>query len=149
MNFHLYRLVGPSESLLYVGVSSKLTRRLRKHRARFGGELVRWESTPFETLPEALRAETKAIRSESPHYNVAHNRRSTQRLDDIGQIIQAAASAKGLDVVGLALCAGIPEPTLARCLADFEAFKLNDLRAVACLLSLDAVHLVELHEAAA
>jgi len=68
----LYRSFGSDSQLLYIGVSSNLRERLRRHRQRAAwwpaAELIRLEPFAMEYL--ALDAERAAIRAERPQFNV-------------------------------------------------------------------------------
>lgn len=67
--FHLYRLWTPDRRLLYVGVSTRLRRRLTAHARKWGAlyDHVTWEEHP--DAPSMLAAEQTAIRDEHPALN--------------------------------------------------------------------------------
>jgi hypothetical protein len=73
----LYRISGDNGVLLYVGIGVcvNLKERVRDHRkkAPWRDEIravtVEW----YDSWPEAKNAETEAIRSEKPRYNLAEN----------------------------------------------------------------------------
>jgi hypothetical protein len=69
--FYLYRLWAADDRLLYVGVSTNLSARLRVHRARWGDLIdhVTWEEQPDERT--MLAAERQAITNEDPAFNRA------------------------------------------------------------------------------
>ena len=68
----IYRLYGSDDSLLYIGASSDVPRRVREHRRKhWGASIARVESCgPFEHL-EALAREHDAIFREQPRHNIA------------------------------------------------------------------------------
>lgn len=69
--FHLYRLWAADGRLLYVGVSTCLSARLRVHRKRWGDLIdhATWEAHPDERA--MLDAERQAITDEDPALNRA------------------------------------------------------------------------------
>ena len=69
--FHLYRLWGEDDRLLYVGVSTRLANRLKSHYRRWGDliKAVSWEEHPDERA--MLAAEREAVRDEDPALNKA------------------------------------------------------------------------------
>lgn len=69
--FHLYRLWDANDRLLYVGVSTNLSARLRVHRKRWGDLIdhATWEAHPDERA--MLDAERQAITDEDPALNRA------------------------------------------------------------------------------
>jgi predicted GIY-YIG superfamily endonuclease len=81
----LYRFFGPSEELLYVGITMNPSRRFAQHGA--GKEW--WHEVDeirMERLPSreaVLAAERRAIRNERPRYNVVHASRPTVPLAEI------------------------------------------------------------------
>jgi hypothetical protein len=76
---YLYRHYDPKGELLYVGITMFIPARTKTHMK----EKVDWKEyflcliliEPFTTREEALEAETNAIRTEFPKFNVTHNRR--------------------------------------------------------------------------
>lgn len=72
----LYRLYGPNDELLYIGVGGNPGRRFQEHRGDkpWWGEVARTTLEHFPTRQAALAAEAKAIRTLSPRYNIQHNR---------------------------------------------------------------------------
>lgn len=69
--FHLYRLWGADDRLLYVGVSRALRGRLRTHHRTWPGMIHRTTWEEHESAESMLAAETKAIAEELPALNVA------------------------------------------------------------------------------
>lgn len=69
--FHLYRLWGQDDRLLYVGVSTRLRSRLASHKRRLGDLIVRISWEEHENERAMLDAETAAIRNEDPALNKA------------------------------------------------------------------------------
>jgi len=67
----VYRFFDGRGSLLYVGVTTCLPRRLREHASSkpWWSKVVRVDVEHFPTLAEAQAAETKAIKTEGPLYN--------------------------------------------------------------------------------
>lgn len=70
---YLYRLYATDGSLLYVGITSNLTRRMSDHRLRqpWWHEVAHTNTTCLPDRTVALRAESRAIRDEDPRYNLA------------------------------------------------------------------------------
>lgn len=74
MIHHLYRLYAADSTLLYVGISDNLGRRLREHSKReWWPDIASTSFEQFDSRMEAERAEVKAIRNEHPKHNVVHN----------------------------------------------------------------------------
>ena len=90
MDQYLYRLFGADGTLLYTGVSDDWTRRLRQHwlGKHWSAEIL---GVALETYPDrlaVLAAERKAIRAESPLYNIQHNHRPA--IDEPDSTLTAA-----------------------------------------------------------
>ncbi len=70
----LYRHYDSDGDLLYVGVSLSTVQRLMHHRgvSKWFDQIARIDIERFATRGEALDAERRAIRDESPIYNRAH-----------------------------------------------------------------------------
>lgn len=70
----LYRQFSATGELLYVGISNNTIHRFRGHLrySSWADEVVRIEIQRFATREGALTAETAAILSEKPRYNVKH-----------------------------------------------------------------------------
>ena len=68
----LYRLYDQHGNLLYVGVTQSLIARMGQHRltARWYRDVVRIDVQHFDDRAEAMAAETAAIQTESPRYNI-------------------------------------------------------------------------------
>lgn len=67
-----YALFSSGGSLLYVGVTERIRKRLMTHyylRRDYG--VLRWEAVRFETRADAERWESRAIRELAPALNVA------------------------------------------------------------------------------
>lgn len=75
----LYRYFNSDDALLYVGISSRLTDRVKRHSigSDFFSQSVRMTIEWFDTRDEAIDAEIIAIKSEEPIFNVTHNTRKT------------------------------------------------------------------------
>jgi hypothetical protein len=69
--FHLYRLWAADGRLLYVGVSTVLRQRLRRHERTYGDLIARATWQEHEDERSMLAAELEAIRSEDPALNKA------------------------------------------------------------------------------
>jgi predicted GIY-YIG superfamily endonuclease len=66
----VYRIYGPDDALLYVGLSGNVAARLSAHRSKpWWSDGVRVETTDYVTRDEAAAAELEAIRTEFPLYN--------------------------------------------------------------------------------
>lgn len=72
----LYRHFDDAGALLYVGISLSWPARTRAHAqgSRWFEQVAKVEIEHFPTRALALEAERKAIQSESPKFNVVHNR---------------------------------------------------------------------------
>lgn len=149
MTHHVYRLIGPCDSLLYVGCTSDLVSRIRKHRCRFGALLVTYESEPYATRAEALDAERVAIELEAPAFNIAHQPSRRTSFDPMGEYVLTEAAQRGYGLRDLSRASGVPLVTLTRSLGEFERFRLPDLEAVAAVLEMSLSGIVQRWEAAA
>lgn len=71
----LYRHYNATGELLYVGISLSATYRLNQHKstAQWVNEAIRMETEWFDTRKEAEAAETIAIKTERPKFNIAQN----------------------------------------------------------------------------
>lgn len=68
----LYRMYDRDDTLLYVGVSLNVTARLTKHSSRsFWDSVERIELRHFDERQDALDAETLAIATEHPVFNLS------------------------------------------------------------------------------
>ena len=72
MKTSLYRHFDAAGTLLYVGISSHVTKRLLSHKsvARWYYSIATVKVEHFDTYEEAARAETRAIFTESPVHNI-------------------------------------------------------------------------------
>ena len=72
MKTDLYRHYNGDNTLLYVGISLSAINRLIQHKgsSEWFDEIKRIDVEKFDTREEALIAETKAIQSEKPFYNI-------------------------------------------------------------------------------
>lgn len=70
MLVQLYRHYNSKDELLYVGVAADAMSRLRRH--PFSGDVAYSKIEVFRSKDAALRAETKAIKTEQPKFNSAH-----------------------------------------------------------------------------
>ena len=73
MNTQLYRHFDKTNTLLYVGISLSTFARLSQHKdhSPWFKQVTRVEIEHFETREEAMAAERKAIKAESPKFNIA------------------------------------------------------------------------------
>lgn len=71
----LYRFYNRGGELLYVGVAENPFKRWQQHSKDkpWFGEVSRFETDWFPDRPSVLAAERRAIKVESPKYNVIHN----------------------------------------------------------------------------
>jgi predicted GIY-YIG superfamily endonuclease len=76
MTTYLYRLWDDADRLLYVGISKSAIHRLHEHLTEqpWAEQVAKQTIERHETRQEALAAETLAIKSEAPLYNVVHNK---------------------------------------------------------------------------
>jgi predicted GIY-YIG superfamily endonuclease len=71
---YVYRLYDAVGNLLYIGCSKNVNRRISKHKATpWGIHIDRVLEVEYSTRAEALKHEGKAIMSEAPCFNAAHN----------------------------------------------------------------------------
>ena len=72
MKTQLYRHYDSDNTLLYVGISYDVFKRTRQHakHSNWHKEISRIDVEAFDTRDEALDAETVAIQSELPKYNI-------------------------------------------------------------------------------
>jgi predicted GIY-YIG superfamily endonuclease len=77
----LYRFFDEYDRLLYIGIAGNPGRRFNEHTRdkSWWSEVRRTTMEHFGNRMSALTAETKAITSESPIYNIVHNRKSMRR----------------------------------------------------------------------
>lgn len=85
---YLYRHYGPSGDLLYVGQTMSAWNRNARHvtMANWRNQIWLIVIEPFATREDALAAETEAIRTEYPKFNITHNKtrhpfREIERLE--------------------------------------------------------------------
>lgn len=80
----LYRYFNSDDALLYVGISSRLTDRVKRHSigSDFFSQSVRMTIEWFDTRDEAIDAEIIAIKSENPLFNVVHNNTIKEKVID-------------------------------------------------------------------
>lgn len=69
----LYRIYGPQNVLIYVGITNDYDKRMSQHSEKFWWREVRRITTAkYSTRKDAAIAETAAIRDEAPKYNRTH-----------------------------------------------------------------------------
>jgi hypothetical protein len=152
MSAVVYRLIGPLDSLLYVGVTGDFTERLRRHRSTsvFGHLIERWEVETHHDRASALDAERAAIAGEAPLFNDRLNGHAAPPLiDGVGVIVHSLARRRGLSTHELAKEAHMPHRRLLRCLADRKAIRIRELARIAEVLGTTAGAIVTEWEAAA
>lgn len=72
MSTTLYRMYDHTDTLLYVGITTNVERRIDKHRKRsFWDSVERVELQHFDARLDALDAETLAIATEQPVFNLS------------------------------------------------------------------------------
>lgn len=72
----LYRFFDESGTLLYVGISNSVTRRIAEHHDQpWARSWTSMTGSPYPDRTSAERAERMAIRNENPLYNKVHSRR--------------------------------------------------------------------------
>jgi len=71
----LYRHFDKNDVLLYIGISLSTIQRLEQHKrkAHWFDQITRVSVEKFKTRKEALLAETLAIKTELPKYNIIHS----------------------------------------------------------------------------
>jgi predicted GIY-YIG superfamily endonuclease len=71
----LYRFYDSKGKLLYVGITNNFDRRLQQHLADkwWAPQIARTQKVLYPSRTAAQNAELRAIRSERPRHNVAHN----------------------------------------------------------------------------
>jgi len=80
---HLYRHFNSEGVLLYVGISLNTASRLYQHKkfSKWFDDISEVKIESFDSRAKALKAETKAIKKESPICNIQHNK--TDHFDEI------------------------------------------------------------------
>lgn len=82
---YLYRIYGPDDVLLYIGVAEDVDARIYMHRATGLFEIqhlyVRHTSERFPNKLEVRAAERASIAAEAPLFNKQHNPKRWQRID--------------------------------------------------------------------
>lgn len=70
----VYRAYDADDRLIYVGATGNIERRLSNHRSTswWSSLARRVEVERHPAMPDALRAETEAIRTERPAFNMQH-----------------------------------------------------------------------------
>ena len=103
----LYRHYDADNVLLYVGIANDAATRLKRHSWRKA--VARSEITVFKTRAEALAAESKAILTECPKFNVVHLPKEDRRHQHSmsGKEYSAAIAKLGLSQVKAAKWLGI------------------------------------------
>lgn len=78
----LYRYFDAQGALLYIGVTSRINRRMREHweSSEWFAKIARCEFQQFPDRKSVLEAEREAIISEKPLHNYAHNRPKREKL---------------------------------------------------------------------
>jgi hypothetical protein len=123
----LYRLFGDEDALLYIGVARIFGRRWHQHAQAqpWWPEVKRQTVDWYPSREEALRAETAAIRTEFPRYNVVHNGpRPEQAAPHVVLAPPLPAVPHGLPVIS------------DRALADHLGITLGELHALPVTITL-------------
>lgn len=78
MSQTLYRHYDAEDNLLYIGVSSRISTRIKEHskHSSWWNDIVKITLEHFQTREEVLKAERKAIINEFPKYNIKHANKS-------------------------------------------------------------------------
>lgn len=85
MSHFLYKMHSHGGSIIYVGITSDVKRRLKQHAEKFWFGEVAWvETAQFETRAELEAAERELIASLKPKYNKTHN---PKRVKDPGRSV--------------------------------------------------------------
>lgn len=93
----VYRAYGEADHLLYVGCTDHVEKRRKAHSraAEWYPLAVQWTYEEYPTRADALAAETKAIRTEHPEWNIAgadssrHNAERAAKLADYAERLVA------------------------------------------------------------
>jgi len=93
----LYRHFDEAGELLYVGVTSRLPRRVREHQQHspWWEKIARIEVKPYPDRQSVLEAERVAIENEKPKFNKRHNLPKRQVKEP-----EATASISGQNITG-------------------------------------------------
>jgi DNA-binding transcriptional regulator YiaG len=109
----LYRLFDDSNQLLYVGTSNAGPNRWKQEMEKGWWPQVTWAKVEhFATCTEALRAETVAIRTEKPLYNIVGSSISRPWPLLSGDKIRTARKRAGLTQPAVACSLGIKKATV-------------------------------------
>lgn len=68
----LYRLYDENDRLLYIGITRNLEARMAAHERRFGDLLDHYTTETYLDRKSVLNAESRAIYTEYPAFNVVH-----------------------------------------------------------------------------
>lgn len=129
----VYRLYDANDTLLYVGVATAPDARLKAHSKHksWWGDVARTSLDWYPDRETALAAETAAIRSERPKYNVRHAEtdamtearqmleRWTRNFRQRDPLVRAAYDA-GVPKYEIHVLSGIARTTLDRILSPQE-----------------------------
>jgi DNA-binding XRE family transcriptional regulator len=117
----LYRFYDAADRLLYVGISDRPQMRTAEHRRRapWWDQAVRSTLERFASRADAAQAETSAICSESPVFNllgkpVAGQDRSTAKCFLSPAVVRQLRTERGMTMEALAHAAGLTLSTVAR-----------------------------------
>ena len=91
----LYRFYDAEGALLYVGITKFFEPRLKQHykNAEWFFETASVKLEHYKTRQEVERAETQAIESESPRYNIAKNLDKESALDALALLKEKRENA--------------------------------------------------------
>ena len=84
----LYRFYDQDDQLLYVGITKFFEPRLKQHykNADWFFDTARVTLEHYQTRQDVERAESQAIKSERPKYNIAKNPDKEQAIIDLAQL---------------------------------------------------------------
>lgn len=123
--YSLYKFYDKNDTLLYVGETKNVLRRLSEHESRIFSEEFSYleHDKGYETKKDVLEAERKSILKESPRYNIKLNsirRKEAKKYNYVyrDKGTNSAFEFKGIDIAGL-LQLSVSEYRLFQyCLAD-------------------------------
>ena len=141
----LYRLFNSAGELLYVGISQHVFQRLEQHAIgrKWSKDVARVEMTHYDDRAKARSAETAAIQSEKPRYNITDN--SLGFVWD-GDRLQRARQAAGMTQGALADELFVSVSTIAKYEQNNARPAIDKLVLMAQALSVSADYLLGIDE---
>jgi excinuclease UvrABC nuclease subunit len=84
----LYRFYNQNDQLLYVGITKFFEPRLKQHykNAEWFFETSRVTLEHYQTRQDVEQAESRAIKSEKPKYNIAKNPDKEQAISELARL---------------------------------------------------------------